>query len=89
MKYAAPRLCLRTRVARERTLPTDHSHAALAGTPVQPVSMKTGSPPRTAVRSAADHGVILVEPQETGGKPDGKVHGTRRAQQELCVRDPR
>jgi hypothetical protein len=29
----------RTRAPRERTLPTDHSHAALAGTPVQPANI--------------------------------------------------
>ena len=29
----------RTRAPRQRTLPTDHSHAALAGTPVQPANI--------------------------------------------------
>ena len=29
----------RTRDARERTFPTDHSHAALAGTPVEPANI--------------------------------------------------
>jgi hypothetical protein len=29
----------RTRELRERSLPTDHSHAALAGTPVQPANI--------------------------------------------------
>jgi hypothetical protein len=32
--YSSP-----TRDTRERTLPTDHSHAALAGTPVQPANI--------------------------------------------------
>ena len=37
MRYGG--LASRTRAPRERTLPTDHSHAALAGTPVEPANI--------------------------------------------------
>jgi len=39
VRYAIETLGSPTRVTRERTLPTDHSHAALPGTPEQPANI--------------------------------------------------
>ena len=39
VRYAIETARSRTRDTRERTLPTDHSHAALAGTPAQPANI--------------------------------------------------
>jgi hypothetical protein len=43
----------RTRVPRERTLPTDHSHAALAGTSVQPAGYQRDSSSKRLALSVA------------------------------------
>jgi hypothetical protein len=62
----------RTRGARERTLPTDHSHAALAGTPVQPanISVTRRRSARPSPSSSFPHSHLTPAATPKGGRQE-------------------
>ena len=66
MRYAGP--AFETRVPRERSLPTDHSPAALAGTPVQPEYQRDSSSKRSIFSVFL---VVREPPRKPGGHPEG------------------